>query len=465
MNEIIINCPHCQQPVSIEEQHYGMELQCPTCNKTFTAPRNKPAAMQDITLKKRIQQEDTKITEQITTCPHCQQSVSIEEQYYGMELQCPTCNKTFTATRNGKKKNASPPFMPVGTNFTQQGDTEYTKSKTISQQDSQPIAQKRQLLANFFETAEGAMRTSWIINILTGPLGIFLLIIEWFLKLISNPEEKITRAFKEIQNRDIPFLKRLDILPFYGKKSSQLVAESYTLFSPAVDYESESDGPDFKYAVKNADDTLLYNLEEVIKICTFEDQLFVFKAYWDYTTGKLFNESTEAFFFKDISDILTKNDYEYVHFKINNDITFQEAAAKHHRLIQFLRLIPIVVFLYLYHRLPFTLIEYGTRYLPGDWWLYLIFALLIAICLFFIIPTIVAFIAYLYEKSKTTKVLVKKSETFIISATSGNSTGITMLCDEWVEAKNGTRYMRTNGEKIIHAIRKMIEEKKVSVNE
>ena len=65
MAEQIVKCPHCQQQVSIDERYYGMELQCPTCNKTFTADRNKPAVLQGITLNKRTQQEDTKIAEQI----------------------------------------------------------------------------------------------------------------------------------------------------------------------------------------------------------------------------------------------------------------------------------------------------------------------------------------------------------------------------------------------------------------
>ena len=180
-----------------------------------------------------------------------------------------------------------------------------------------------------------------------------------------------------------------------------------------------------EFAVEEYDETFLYNLEEVIKIFTFEEQLFVFKAYWDYTTGKLFDESTEAFFFKDISDILTKNNYEYTDCKMNSQIGFWEAVKKH------------ILFVTL-----FTIAFCGP--------------------LGFLIS---AAIAYNIEKNKTFKVLTKKSETFLITANSGNSTGITILCDEWVSAKNGTRYIRTDGEKIIHAIRKMIEEKKATANE
>ena len=60
---------------------------------------------------------------------------------------------------------------------------------------------------------------------------------------------------------------------------------------------------------------------------------------------------------------------------------------------------------------------------------------------------------------------VRASETFSITSSSGRSIGMTILCNGWFEANNGKFDGRTNGEKIIHAIRKMIEEKKVAANE
>ena len=60
---------------------------------------------------------------------------------------------------------------------------------------------------------------------------------------------------------------------------------------------------------------------------------------------------------------------------------------------------------------------------------------------------------------------VRASETFTITSSSGRSMGMTILCDGWFEAKNGKFEKRSDGEKIIHAIRKMIEEKKVPFNE
>ena len=38
------------------------------------------------------------MAEKTIFCPHCNQELSIDEQYLGMEVECPICNKTFAAT-------------------------------------------------------------------------------------------------------------------------------------------------------------------------------------------------------------------------------------------------------------------------------------------------------------------------------------------------------------------------------
>ena len=365
------------------------------------------------------------MAEQNFYCPHCNANLLIDDQYLGMELECPTCKQTFTAA---KAQSIFPENSPVKPTYSYNNPVYQQRELENSIQQELSTNTMRLKLAKFFKKAETAQKASGLAGLLSGVvegLDAFLFIFDFIAKCFATPSRDIIRMFKSIQDVDTPFLNQLDILPNYGKNSSQLVAEPYTLFSPAVDYETDENKPEFKFAVEEYDETFLYNLEEVIKIFTFEEQLFVFKAYWDYTTGKLFDESTEAFFFKDISDILTKNNYEYTYCKINSQISFWEAVKKH---ISFVTL--------------FTIILCGP--------------------LGFLIS---AAIAYNIEKNKTIKVLTKKSETFLITAKSGNSTGITILCDEWVSAKNGTRYIRTDGEKIIHAIRKMIEEKKATANE
>lgn len=393
------------------------------------------------------------MAEQNFYCPHCNANLLIDDQYLGMELECPTCKQTFTAA---KAQSIFPENSPVMPTYSNNNPVYQQRELENSIQQELRINAMRPKLAKFFKKAETAQKASGLAGLLAGVvegLDAFLFIFNFIAKCFATPSKDIINMFKNIQDTDIPFLNQLDILPNYGKNSSQLVAEPYTLFSPAVDYETDENKPEFKFAVEKYDETFLYNLEEVIKIFTFEEQLFVFKAYWDYTTGKLFDESTEAFFFKDISDILTKNNYEYTYCKINSHIGFWEATKKH--------ILLIAGFTFIFASFLGGLNAAAAGRSDTAFFAFVGAFILFAPLGFFIS----AAIAYNIEKNKTSKVLIKKSETFLITAKSGNSTGLTILCDEWVSAKNGTRYIRTDGEKIIHAIRKMIEEKKATANE
>ena len=67
----------------------------------------------------------------------------------------------------------------------------------------------------------------------------------------------------------------------------------------------------------------------------------------------------------------------------------------------------------------------------------------------------------LLNPKMTRKYYVRKSETLRITSTSGRSMEMSALCSEWIKAKNGKFEQRTSNEKIFHAIRKMVEEKKM----
>ena len=80
---------------------------------------------------------------------------------------------------------------------------------------------------------------------------------------------------------------------------------------------------------------------------------------------------------------------------------------------------------------------------------------------------------------KKRKRSVRRLEMFDIQSSSGSTFSISMISDEWLKIKRNLYHKKANWmegviqdyttrseeEKIIHAIRKMIEEKKVSVNE
>jgi hypothetical protein len=61
--------------------------------------------------------------------------------------------------------------------------------------------------------------------------------------------------------------------------------------------------------------------------------------------------------------------------------------------------------------------------------------------------------------------IYRSSETFTITASSGRCISATIVCNEWMEANNVTYAQRSDGEKTINAISKMIKEKKVELNE
>lgn len=44
MDDLIFNCPHCQQELAVEATGAGSDIECPSCGQTITIPQPKPAA-------------------------------------------------------------------------------------------------------------------------------------------------------------------------------------------------------------------------------------------------------------------------------------------------------------------------------------------------------------------------------------------------------------------------------------
>ena len=201
-------------------------------------------------------------------------------------------------------------------------------------------------------------------------------------------------------------LSELDMLPYVGKKASNLIAAPHTFTAPAVM------SSDCSFAFAGNEREFIYSAESLTKIYIFEDQIIQVHALWDYTTGTLFNEQSEAFFFKDITDISTEYGYERIIVEENTD---DDPGC----LVILARLLFFPFFL-----LSF-LLSPKQEHKKGKW-----------------------------------KRYVRKSETFRITANSGRKMEMSFLCNEWIEAKQGKFEQRTSNEKIFHSIRKMIEEKK-----
>ena len=434
------------------------------------------------------------MADQTIVCPHCNQELSIDEQYLGMEVECPSCNQNFTAETTPVKTQVSSMaketfgnLMNKGKEFAQRvAENRYSadvQNNAIAVKNNQNEPDpgyadehiKKMTLDRFWQTVP---RTSCFIAIfcflggilcgiifhnlplwdgLLSGLGIgvllggiyfvvkycscigpsrkkhkkrdlvreyfsihntaetglnlgnkilsfveysipFVNIIPMIIKGITESKMKRYCRFREpfydeVQQIDMEFLENLDVLPRFGKNMNQLVSPMQTLFSPA--FEGVENLRDFQFVVSKEDSIYRYNLEEVTKVYTFEDQLFIYTGVWSYAIGKMISETTEAFFFKDITDIKT------------------ESVFKIH-----------------------------TQYEPKG-------------CLSIIIPWL----------GKPVETVYKESECFILTSASGNFVGLNIGFEDAISVTGASYTQRNDNEKISHAIRKMIEEKKVSANE
>lgn len=512
MADCNVKCPFCGTEYEMDVNLIGQEFECQNCKENFYAESDVPV--------EEMQQKESYFN---VSCPHCGGMCEIDQNSVGQEVACPYCNKGFNVPP--VQENSSPDERIASQQPEKRGPSEITRSPKLtipslmqsakkntaagfgkfslkidplknssSENESEPdtdesaelaalvaqatasarsetdtdesaeleenIAEHRRALAKFFATAE-AVKSTWglIGNILTNYLDFIIFpifLIKWIFKLFSSPSGNILSRYKFIQHIDQTKLEKLNILERYGKHIDQLVASPQTLFSPAIDYGSSenNDGSKFHYAIYSDQKNFIYSLEEVTKLYTFEDQLFVFKAYWDYTTGELFSESSEAFFFKDITDISTQSSYERVWKKLFNPK--REKVKKRLKQILCVSILLIIII----GVLAFVLIASKTLEPSDD--LGIVFSIIQAV------PSVVFLISLLlflfYSSPEKTLCRVKRSETFVITASSGNHIGMSILCDEWIAAKEGNITKRSNGDQIIQSIRKMIEEKKVAAD-
>ena len=118
-------------------------------------------------------------------------------------------------------------------------------------------------------------------------------------------------AFNRVKATDHEYWKNLDILKRFGKDTSQLVAEPQMLIEPVMAVpKSDNIDPKAAYFVDQTGEWHLANsLVYITKLYTFEDQLFAYRAIWDYASQCVWNEDTEAFFFTDITNISTSTIY------------------------------------------------------------------------------------------------------------------------------------------------------------
>ena len=504
-NEIIF-CPHCNQKLTIEKQYIGMVVQCPTCNQNFTAavksqvtapvPTNDDgdtidkfknfaagiknrAAVAASNLNNKLdkmqsKEDDLEYQNIVEKIERIKKGIPVRKIYFIAQacvivsfLVLALLSYALTKDKNGDLCTILHIaavvffiFLVISIVILEQFKSNVRKV-TSNLEESSVIDKKRKMLAAFFSNIKAANSLAQTVENLTDSVegefaeavGIMGSITAFFIRKKATAAvtvKNIYNIFNQIRSNDLEYLETLDVLPRFGKNNSQLAAEDHTLYSPLI-----SEGAKYNF---NENGDFIYDKEEITKVYTFEDQLLIFTALWDYTTGELYNEQTEAFFFKDITDISTENSYDRV--KIVNWVTPPPPTIKPFPIKKYC----IIFGAFMIIAAIIILIIHSAGYREA--------ILVEIVCSFVFFALLLWLLGYdminlekIFPRRVETIKRVRASETFTITSSSGRSTGMTILCDGWFEAKNGKFEKRSDGEKIIHAIRKMIEEKKVSVNE
>ena len=444
-----IFCPHCHAELELQEEYFGMEVSCPVCNENFVAGNDAPVAGNDapvagasrkiqfnlnriLNMEKKSPAEETE-EDELVALDENDCLVDIDDSGFdelsedGDDL--PEPDPGFVEESYFKKK-ISPKIAVIlvlvgvitGLVFVE-GVAEDKELGVycgwalffailfpgiyslycFCSSNGRKKHWKRDLVRELFFASvlvEKGANVSEKVFDLCGVVFESIPLIS-FIPMIIKGIAKNKKAryclfrepfYDEVQELDLEYLKKLDVLRRFGKDKTQLIAPMETLFAPAFCGVEELE--EFQYAIGEKDEVYRYNLEEVTKVYTFEDQLLIYTGIWGYSLGKMIYERTEAFFFKDITDIRTESE-----FKVH------------------------------------------TKYAPQG-------------CLSVIFPW----------TGKPIKTVYKEAERFVLTSGSGNSIGLTIGFEDSIEVTGSSYTRRNDNERIIHAIRKMIEEKKVVNN-
>jgi len=103
-----INCPHCGGTLEVQEDWSGVETECPLCQNAFVIPpRKKPPAP-----AVRCVEPPPAATYSID-CPRCGGILEVQEEWAGLETNCPFCQRAFVIPPP-QKTPAQPSPVPFG---------------------------------------------------------------------------------------------------------------------------------------------------------------------------------------------------------------------------------------------------------------------------------------------------------------------------------------------------------------
>ena len=95
MAEFVMKCPHCQAELAAAEEWRGMEVECPTCQKTFTVPARQREAFE----AKPVSPSSPGSAEEAAgnggtftfICPACEAVAELPAALLGKKYECQKC--------------------------------------------------------------------------------------------------------------------------------------------------------------------------------------------------------------------------------------------------------------------------------------------------------------------------------------------------------------------------------------
>ena len=139
---IRFSCPGCSATYTVGDEKGGKTGKCPKCQSQFVIPLPEGGAVADTPSAPPplppAPAADSGTVE-ISPCPSCQTRLTVETGDLGSDVQCPTCNTVFKATRPGATPPVPPPAPPKKSRFEDAGRRE----KDEEDDDDRPRKKRR----------------------------------------------------------------------------------------------------------------------------------------------------------------------------------------------------------------------------------------------------------------------------------------------------------------------------------
>jgi predicted Zn finger-like uncharacterized protein len=146
---IRFSCPGCDATYTVGDEKAGKTGKCPKCQSQFVIPMAEPGASAPPPLPEAPKSGKSPEppapapvepgTVEISPCPSCSTRLTVETTDLGSDVQCPTCNTVFKATRPGSTPPVPPPAPPKLSKLEDAGRRE----KASDDEDEKPKKKSR----------------------------------------------------------------------------------------------------------------------------------------------------------------------------------------------------------------------------------------------------------------------------------------------------------------------------------